>query len=150
MDLYFKKKEQLNLSQKVAISDVSVEIEKKRSGSPVPQVRSSSIVANDKKVVYKGELEDHKNIIVSKQEEINSRLLQLEQLHENLSNEIKKNIDEIKRNMENSKVDNLKNTLNEAIKQQNNNIDKISDELIKHLDNINSLKSDVEQIKDIL
>lgn len=149
MDLYFKKKEQMNSSNRsINVVDANIEIEKKRAQSPVPQRNLQ--VSCDKKVAYKNDIDELKSNHLAKYDELNRKLDQLQLNLESKNNELKKSIEDVRKNIESSKVENLKNTLNETIRQQNNNIEKISDELIRHLDNINGLKADMVDIKNML
>ena len=124
MDLYFKKKEQLSNSvNKIHVVDSQVELDKKRSQSPAP--RSLSVVPPSRgKVVYKS---DH--------------------------DELTKKIDDLKKiveSLESSKTENLKNAVNDCIKKTNDNIASISNEMVRHLDILNELKSRMDAIEAVL
>ena len=56
----------------------------------------------------------------------------------------------VNKNIEVSKVEILKESLNNCIKQQNSNLSQLSDELISHLDKINELSSRVATVESIM
>ena len=149
-DLYFRKKQQLSNSvEKSVVADASIEIEKKRANSPAPH-RGSSVVSTDKKVVYKQDLDLFKINVMQRIDDLGEKINQSVQENISKANDIKEHVDGIVKSLESSKNESLKNVLSEAVKQTNNNLHKITDELVSHLDQLNELKSRVVNIEDIL
>ena len=139
MDLYFKKKEQLNAPINKIVADATIEIEKKRALSPAP--RSSSVIRMDKKVMYKTDLDDIKAKLNVQSDSLNKQVNSLNADMNSQFAEIQKIVNSLSKNIESTKIETLKDSLNNAVKQQNDNMHKFSDELILHLNRLNELES---------
>ncbi|RTL06734.1 hypothetical protein EKK58_04325 [Candidatus Dependentiae bacterium] len=148
-DLYFRKKEQLSNSvNKNIIVDAGLEIEKKRAMSPVPIVRSASI-STDKKVAYKSDIDD----LSKKLEQLKNDIVSFNDSKNELEkkqNELINKVDNVSKLIEATKVEGIKNSVNEAIKKMNDSLRNVCDEMIKHQDKLNAIESHIETINAIL
>ena len=161
---YNSRKEQLAGGQKVNVGSIDVEIEKVRAKSPKPLQRSVSEKREcentkedkpllSKKVAYKCDLEDIKN----KMSAVESSCYSVEQSFKKVLEESKKElsvlvetkIEENKKQIESLKVETLKNMLNESISKMNEQLRRISEELVSNGDTVNELKSRVLSLEDL-
>lgn len=138
-DIYFKKKEQMKSPARQNVVDATVELEKKRSASPIVLGRERSVGACVQKVCYKHELESVRNEVSAVQKDI-----------EALVNDLKAQVDKLNKQFESVKYENLKNQLNDSVSKQNENIKNITAELVNMMDKINAVDSKVASIEEVL
>jgi len=143
-ELYFKKKEQLNATTaKVTVANFPVEIEKKRNRSNSPSARVLSVLPAEKgKIAYKKDIEDLKKEIDTKQEVLT------QDIKDKLEN-VKQQLENMRKSAECTKNERLKQIVDECVDQTNQNVHSISSEMVKHLDDINVLKSKVADMEDL-
>lgn len=148
MDLYFRKKAQMEGEKKPVVVDVKLEIEKKRALSPAP-VRSTSIVV-DRKVCYKNDLDDFKKQI---KEDFNNEIANIILKQDELGKKIQdlvSTVETLDKSFESTKMEKLKDALNGSIRECSDNLRTIATEIVQHLDEINSLKSRVDTVEAVL
>jgi hypothetical protein len=145
MDTYFTKKKQMSDSGAIAPIDAKTELDKRRASSPVP-VRGESRVPTDKKIMYKAEFDEAKKAL---NDSIDTKLSVLDKTLRVQIDELKTTVETFTKQLEATKIESLKQVLNDSIKQQNANIQDISDELIRHLDKINTIVSKISDIEQL-
>ena len=157
MDLYSKKREQLNCSNKICVNDDASRVieSRKRSMSPVARVggpAGGGAACGEplRKVAYVSDVDKIKNDVATQQDAIMVRVLNMFNEMTARVDELKATIESVNKNIEVSRVEILKEALNSSIKQQNSNLEKLSDELITHLDKINELTSRVATVESVL
>lgn len=149
-DLYFQKKIQLNNTiKKDEIVNIGLEIEKKRSCSPLPTSRPLECPTT-KKIVYKQDLEDLKNdLSLSTRDKFDSIVSQIDSLRVALDN-LNKSVDSINKILDVSKLDSLKSNFNDAITKMNANVNNLADQIVSQLTKSNELESRIVQIETLL
>ncbi len=65
-------------------------------------------------------------------------------------NELINKVDNVSKLIEATKVEGIKNSVNEAIKKMNDSLRNVCDEMIKHQDKLNAIESHIETINAIL
>lgn len=156
--LYNLKREALSGSQKQNVSNINVEIEKVRSQSPVPLKREC-------KDGEKGERLVKKMAFKSDIDELKQKFDKVEYNLKSIQTDIKFNLEDTKKEMQNLvndtlgeqkkyfdtlKIENLKNALNNSIKEINENLKNIASQLVNHLDSINELKIRVQDLEEMI
>ncbi len=154
--LYNTKKEQLTTgirasSPKPVVNNIEDELMSKRSEtrSETPTKRCSSI-AIDRKVLYKHDLDSVKQKIEELEKVLLSVDNKIKEVVENCKKDLEAQIEKQKNVFESLKTENLKNLIGETVKQFNENQKNIANELITHLDMINTLREQVTEIEAIL
>jgi len=152
--LYNFRKEQLSGSQKINVANVDIEIQKVRSQSPKPQVKNSNDNVENKKIAYKHELEEIKNKV--NLIDISSKTLEqtlnnvIEQHKKEVLSVVDSKLEDNKKQMENLKVENLKNVLNDSIQKMNEQLKNIASQLVNNTDVVNELKIRIEDIEKLI
>jgi len=153
--LYSNKKNQMTGVNKPIVGNINIELEKARCNSPKPATRDVDSVKCPKgKVAYEKDIEEIKNKLHSCEESSKNLELNLSHTMAELKNDLDVNLnsklDEQKKFFESVKAESLKNAINDAVKNFNENIKNIASELVKHQDLLNELKSRVQTIEDVL
>lgn len=166
--VYNTRKEQLAGSKNVAVSSIDTEMSRVRGKSPKPLQRLERSTTNEKqdeiskdvkecrevkKVAYKSDLEEIKNKVSSFESVYASFEQTIKQLTEDNKNELldlfNSKLDENKKQIESLKVESLKNVLNDSIAKMNEQLKRVSEELVNNLDAINELKSRIQTVEDL-
>lgn len=155
---YMKKKELINsANQTPKVMSLSLDGNNSRSSSPAVAVRRQSVSdapkeqnAQNKKIVFRHELEESKkkldDALALHKEDITNHKNDI--LHE-ISN-VKEQFQSIQVKLEGTKTEHLKLALNDAIKQNNDNVQQITSELSKIHSDIQSLIERVSEIESML
>ena len=157
MDLYLKRKEQMQNSVGPSVVDANNEIAKKRSSSPVIANRSLNTNGTNLKIAYKGDIEDikkdiQKDLQFTKNDLINVKSDLDNKISEvlNKSCEMSAVIEKLNKSFDRVKNEQLKKPLSDAIEKQNENIKNLASELVSQLDKINVLQSQMFEIQEML
>lgn len=131
--LYSVKREQMTVgNNRMAVSNANVELEKARSNSPAPNRNNSKF----EKVAHAKDIEKLQKLFETLESNITV-------MYDNLKNDLKLQID-------NTKNEALKVALNDAVRSFNESVKSLSTEMVNHLDEINTLKSKVCNIEEVL
>lgn len=154
-DLYSKKREQLNSNNKICVNeDAGKVIERKRSMSPVARsggcAGGGASNGEGRKVAYVSDVDKIKADVLAQKDEIMGRITNMFNEMTARVDALKECIDSVGKTVESSRAEILREALNTTIKQQNSNLNQLSDELITHLDKINELSSRVATIEGVL
>jgi len=151
--LYNFKRETLAGPKKQNVTNITTEIEKVRSQSPVvnPAVAKST---SNKKIAFKNDI-DELNLKISSAENSLKTLqtnikYNLDDTKNDISNMVNEIISDQKKYFNTLKVENLKETLDESIKNINNSLKNVAKQLVDHLDAINEIKSRLTSLEDML
>lgn len=146
---YLKKKNQL---QEIQTSHV-IDVESTRSRSATrtqsiePAPRSSTGESSSKKILFKSEFDEHKKAMV---EDHNSKLSDLKSSIASQCNDMKNNIDSLQTRFDSTKVEKLKDVLNDTVRNVNDNIQRISDELASILAELQNVSNRVKSIEEMI
>jgi ABC-type transporter Mla subunit MlaD len=165
MDQYFKRKDQCNGAQNTnAVGNINVELQKARTQSPVPSVRvSTPVQTNDikvstKKIVYAHDLEQIKNSIselkANTEKSLNDHKNSLNDALSQHKETLNKVLDDHKKSvdgkLESTKVESLKQSVNESVKMFNDNVKSIAGKLVETHDRISVLESKMSEFESIM
>lgn len=162
--LYNQKKEQFTSGeQKPVLGDINAEIEKV---SGVSSARSNSVTRvvktdkTDRKLAYKSDIEEIKALIQIIEQKIDecvsdrTKILLIKQkIDESISEcktDLEAKIEKQKALFESIKTENLKNIINDTVKQFNENIKNVASQMVTHLEHITEIKSRLDDIEGIL
>jgi len=147
--LYQSKKEQLVGSNK-SISDVKNSLESvSRSQTPLSRASSPQAPPSTpkKKIAYQNQLAEIKNDVIQVLED-NKKLL--EDNRKSCEEMIDSKLTEHRLFIESIKTDNLKNAMNDIVKQFNENVKSVGSELLKQSESLEALKDRVDEIDELL
>lgn len=155
MDLYFSKKQQLEQcvtpSSNVLQVETKQSLESKRSQSPMPQ---RSVVPDSKgKITYKADLDAVKDDLMKKINELLSQQLAhtntLTDLSAKLEN-IVSQLSALQKLVDVSKVDVLRQNINDTVAKINASLTNVQDHITSHLDKINTIDSRLSTIESVM
>ncbi len=143
---YFAKKNvRRGTPNHIVVPDASQEIEKKRASSPVPRAGGGAI-NQDRKVVFKTDLDQLKIKLMEKCDNMNEKMDKVLLECKEQMQEINKNVADAVSGMESRKNESLQQVLDEAVKQSSKNVHSLTDEMVRQMDQINELRSRLEEI----